>query len=126
MAQRGQFDAPAPPLTDPDIVAAEDTYQGQGDLNCLDGGSSSGTYTFHWEDAQGNPEGTTVVDWATFSIIVRPDGQQVTFGVGDTTGGTHFHPGHLVYDEILLTNPLDCLFGGVEEQDGVNVGMVIT
>lgn len=110
----------------PDIVAADYTYEGQGDLNCLDGGNSSGTYKFHWEDAQGNPEGTTIIDWALLSLTFRPTGQNIAVGVGATTGGTHMHPGYMVYDEVLLTNPLDCLAGGVDEQDGVNVGMVIT
>lgn len=65
------------------------------------------------------------MDFAIVSVGVRPDGQQVLVGIGDVTGGTHFNPGHLVYDEVLLADPLDCLFGGVEEQFGVNIGMLI-
>lgn len=110
----------------PDIVGGTFMYEGHGQLNCLNGGSSEGKYTFRWRNAAGNPVGTTVVEWATVSITVRPDGQNVAVGIGPTTGGTHMHPGNMLYTEALLANPLACLTTGVEEQDGVVVGVTIT
>jgi hypothetical protein len=113
-------------LSHPDIVGGTWTYQGQGNLSCITGGNSEGTYTFHWVDANGNPEGTTVADWATIAVTVRPDGQNLAVGIGPTTGGTHMHPGYMVLETLLLANPLACLTTGVEEQDGVMLGLTIT
>jgi hypothetical protein len=118
-------------LNHPDIVAGTFTYQGTGYLNCLVGpgeleGASQGTFTFHWKDAQGHPEGTTKVELGTIAVALRPDGQNVGVATGVTTGGTHMHPGLMVYDELLLTNPLDCPLTGVSEQDGILLGLTIT
>lgn len=86
---------------------------GTGRLNCLTGGSTSGTITWTW-----NTGDVTVATYPTFGITLRPLGQTIVVVLGDVISGP-FEGGTMVFTSTLLElDLLACLNGSVESVGG--------
>lgn len=109
--------------TVPAIRSADVHFEGAGILSCI-AGNADGNVQVKWRDEHGHVVGTSLVT-LDFSIIARPDGQNVAVAVGHVTSGL-FHGDAILIDEVLLTDPLACLRAeGAREQFGVGVGLTV-
>jgi hypothetical protein len=100
-------------LTRPDLNNGTRYLNSSGQLNCLTGGSSSGTMTFVWNNGQ-----STKVTFPELSLTIRPGGQTVAILTGNVVSGP-FAGGTMVYtSQLVVDDPLACLSGGVDTVAG--------